>query len=201
VLQGEQERQRNGFLRTVNDKFTTGHQDKAVTSSLLDDAISSILGEQRGNAQQYLDRGKARGIYNDTGYNAGVATINNAANVARSDLSSLGSTVIDKYRGQLDTIGDEAYSAASGFNLGDNFSLDPYISRYSDVLGRANANASGDLRSLVGGKNYFDFSNLTQKAGMAQGAQNLRDTDVATALRERKRVNSLGRGLSSQGAF
>ena len=201
VIQGEQNRGRNEALRTVNDRFTTGHESKALPSSLLDDAISSILGEQRSSAQQYLDRGKARGIYNDVGYNTGVNSINNAASAARSDLSSLGSSVLDKYRGNLDEIGDEAYNAASGFNLGDKFSLDPYTSQYDDTLSRANSNASGDLRNLLGGKNFFDLSSLTQKAGQAQGALNLRDADVATALAERKRRNSTNRGLGSQGAF
>lgn len=201
VIQGQQNTQRNQFMRSVNDKFATGHDEQALPSSLLDDAINSILGEQRGSAEQYLERGKARGIYNDVGYNAGLNTINNAASAARSDLSSLGSSVLDKYRGDLDEIGDEAYDAASGFNLGDNFSLDPYVSRYNDTLGRATSNAGGDLRNLLGGKNFFDLSSLTQRAGQAQGALNLRDADVATALAERKRRNSANRGLGSQGAF
>jgi hypothetical protein len=201
VLLGEQSRRRNEFLNSVGQRFNPGHENAAVPSSLLDDAINSILQEQQGNAQQFLDRGRARGIYNDVGYNAGLSAVNNAASVGRADLSSLGSSVIDRYRGNLDEIGDEAYSVASGWELGNpNFSLDPYVNQYSDVLGRATTNAAGDLRGLLGGRNYFDFGDLGNRAGMAQGATNLRDTDIATALRERRRANST-RGLGSQGAF
>jgi hypothetical protein len=202
VLQGEQNRQRNEFLRSVDAKFNPEFEREAVPSSLLDDAINNILGTQQQSALDYLNRGKARGIYNDVGYNAGVSAIGNDASMGRSDLSSLGSSVIDKYRGQLDTVRDKAYNAASGFELGGSqFSIDPYASEFGDVTNRANTNASGDLRNLLGGRNYFDFPSLTNAAGRAQGATNLRDTDVATALRERQRRNTLSRGLGSQGAF
>jgi hypothetical protein len=202
VLQGEQNKKRNEFLRTVDAKFNPEFEREAIPSSLLDDAINSILGTQQQGAVDYLNRGKARGIYNDVGYNAGLSTLSNDAAMGRSDLSSLGSTVIDKYRGQLDTVRDKAYNAASGFELGgSNFSLDPYLGEFGDITGRANSNATGDLRNLVGGRNYFDFPSLTNAAGQAQGAMNLRDTDVATALRERQRKNANSRGLGSQGAF
>lgn len=197
------EDQRNAFLREVNTRFKPGHEYEAVGSNLLDDAINSILGEQRGSAEQFLERGKARGIYNDVGYNAGRSALENAASVARSDLSRLGSGVIDQYRSKLDAIGDEAYSTASAYDPATTptFSLDPYISRYNETLGRAQTNAAGDLRGVLGGKNYFDFGSIGNRVGQAQGALNLRDADVATALRERRRVNSMNRGLGSQGAF
>lgn len=193
---------RADFLRQVGQQFAPGHEYSALPSSLLDDAINDILNEQRGSAEQYLDRGKARGIFNDVGYGAGREALENSASIARSDLSRLGSSVIDQYRTNLDAIGDEAYSTARGWDdtMG-SFSLDPYINRYNETLGRANTNAAGDLRGLIGGKNYFDFANLSNRAGQAQGALNLRDTDVATALRERRRVNSMNRGIGSQGAF
>lgn len=201
ILQGEQSRQRNEFLRTVDAKFNPTYEKEAVPNSLLDDAINSILGNQQQGALDYLNRGKARGIYNDVGYNAGLTTLNSDAAMGRSDLSSLGSSVIDKYRSQLDAVRDKAYNAASGYELGGQFSIDPYLSEFGDIASRASSNAAGDLGNLLGGRNYFDFSGLTNAAGRAQGATNLRDTDVATALRERQRRNSLSRGLGSQGAF
>jgi hypothetical protein len=192
---------REGWLQLVNEKFNPGFEVNAVPSSLLDDTINNILNEQRGQAMDYLQRGKARGMFNDVGFNAGLSAIDRDTAMGRSDLSTLGSTVIDKYRTALDAVGDNAYTAASGYSPGFKFSLDPYVTQYNDTLSRANTNAGGDLRNLIGGKSYFDFGALTNQAGRAQGAVNLGDTQVASALAERRRQNAISRGLGSQGAF
>lgn len=202
IMTGELASARNSILGQVNAKFTPGYEKTALPNSLLDDIIADILGTQQTSAMDYLNRGKARGIINDVGYNAGLASIGSGASAGRSDLSSLATTVLDRYRSELDTVGDAAFNAASSWTLGSPaFSLEPYINDYNSIIANANANAGGDLRNLLGGKNYFDFSDLMNSAGKAQGALNLRDTDVATALRERQRRNTLSRGLGSQGAF
>lgn len=194
-----QERQ---FMEQFDAQFGDAADRAALPTSLLDDTINQILSEQRGNAVQQLERGKARGIYNDVGYNAGMASIDNAMGVGRSDLSSLSGSLIDKYLGDLNKIDDRAYSAYGASPIGSGtFSLDPYTQQRNDFIGRTAANAGGDLRSALGGKNFFDFGKIGQASGTAQGALNLRDADVATALAERKRTNSLSRGLGSQGAF
>lgn len=192
---------RDAALAAVNSQFAPGSEYSAVPASLLDDTISQILAEQQGAATDYLNRGLARGIYNDVGYNAGQQMLADDASVGRSDLATLGTGVIDKYRTEIGDVANKAYQAASGFEPGLSFSLDPYIGEYNRIKQNATQNAGGDLRSVLGGKNYFDFSGLTNRAGQAQGAVNLRDADVATALAERKRKNSLSRGLGSQGAF
>lgn len=201
LLKGEEAKMRNQFLGQVNERFGNDYGQRNISSSLLDDTINAILGEQKGDAQQYLDRGKARGIYNDVGYNAGLAAVNNASSAGSAKLNSLGHDVIDKYRTRADSVRDKAYGAASGWGLGGTFSLDPYINQGNEIVQEAQKNAAGDLRNVFGGTKLFDFSGLTNAAGMAQGAVNLRDADVATALRERKRTSALGRGLGSQGAF
>lgn len=201
LLAGEQAKRYQQFSKEAQGQFGEGFENRDITPSILDDTINSILESQRGDALQYLERGKARGIYNDVGYGAGLASIGDAYSAGRSDLGSLGGTVIDKYRSQADAIGDKVFDTLSTYKLGDEFSLDPYVSQYQGILSNARSNAGGDLRNLLGGKNYFDLPKLTQRAGQAQGALNLRDADVATALAERKRRSSTSRGLGSQGAF
>lgn len=202
VVKAELASRQNQFMEQFNAQFGDAADRAALPSSLLDDTINQILGEQRTAAEQQLERGKARGIYNDVGYNAGLATINNAMGVGRSDLNSLGGGLIDKYIGDLNKIDDKAFSAYGAHPIGSNsFSLDPYIQQRNDFLARTNSNAAGDLRGALGGKNFFDFSGIANSAGAAQGALNLRDTDVFTAMQERKRLNSQSRGLGSQGAF
>lgn len=201
ILGGERAKTTGQWKKEVATNFGPGFEDKAITSSLLDDVITDILGSQRGNALTYLDRGKARGIYNDVGYSAGMKALEDAMSAGKSELGSLGNTVLDKYRDMADRVGDEAYDYVSSLDFDDSFSLEPYLSEFSGIVSRATENAGGDLRGLLGGRNFFDFSNLSGKAGMAQGALNLRDADVATALAERRRKNSISRGLGSVGAF
>lgn len=195
------EQLRKQFLGEAGQRFGYNYSRDLVPDNLLDDTISSILSEQRGGAQQYLDRGKARGIYNDVGYGAGLAKIGTSAEAGRSQLGTAGQDILNKYRTQADKVREDAYGGISGLLDGQQFSLEPYATAGSAVGERARSFAGGDLRSTIGGQNFFDFGGLTNAAGQAQGAQNLRDTDVATALAERRRRASQGRGLGSQGDF
>lgn len=195
------DQRRTQFLNQAFSGFGYNYGRNLIPDNSLDDTINSILGEQKGQAQTYLDRGKQRGIYNDVGYNAGENKISNLAEGAQSQLSSLGTDVLNKYRTQANTVRDNAYSAISGLSDGQDFSLDPYFGEGNAIKGTEQRNAGGDLRNALGGQNFFDFQGLTNAAGTAQGALNLRDADVATALTAQKERAAKGRGLGSEGAF
>jgi len=202
VVKAENAARQQQFMNEFEGKFGVAADQAALPSTILDDAINTVLGEQKTAAQQQLERGKARGIYNDVGYNAGQAALGTAEQAARSELTGLGSNLVNQYRGGLNEIDDRAFSAYQSFPIGSStFSLDPYISERNDFLNRTKAGAEGNLRSTLGGRNFFDFGKIGGQAGTAQGALNLRDTDVATAIGERKRQNTMSRGLGSQGAF
>jgi hypothetical protein len=201
ILSEAQSNQRSQLLNQVDDKIGTNYGDKQITPSLLDDTITNILGQQRQGAMTQLERGMKRGIYNDVGYNAGLSTLNNEEQAAKAKLGSMGNDVLNKYRTDENTVRDNAYAGASNYNLGRQFNLDDYLNQGSQIADRAKQFAGGDLRNALGGTNLFDFGQLSNNIGSAQGAVNLKDSDVATALAERKRKNSLGRGLGSQGAF
>lgn len=192
---------RTAALGQVESTFGPNYGQKNIASSLLDDTINQVLSEQQNNASSYLDRGRKRGIYNDTGYNAGLSTLNSAAQAGRAKLNSLGSSVIDKYRSDLNSVRDQAYGAATAATDTTPFSLDPYISQGNEIIDRATNNAGGDLLNTLGGTQLFDFSSLNNKAGQAQGAINARDLDVLGAINQRKKAISFGRGLGTQGAF
>lgn len=201
VLSGKESEQRSQLTKQADELFGRNYGSRVVGSNLLDNAINDILSEQKNSAQQYLDRGTARGIFNERGQQAGMNTINQGAEAGRAQLSGLASGIIDKYRSQADEVRDDAYSAANSFQLGRNFDFNDFTSRGNEIGQRANTNAKGELLGAFGGTNLFDFGKITNTAGQAQGAQNLRDTDVATALAERKRRDTQGRGLGSQGVF
>lgn len=200
-LQQEQSQKRAQFGQQAASEFGPTYSSTKLQPSLLDNTISQILGEQQGSAQQYLDRGKARGIYNDVGYGAGASQLGSQAEAGRAQLSTLGNDVLSGYKTKLDDVRDKAYSAASGYTLGQPLNLDAYAQEGNQIANDAQTNAGGQLRSALGGQNFFDFSKLTNAAGSAQGAQNLQDTDLMSALAQRKKANAVGRGLGSQGAF
>jgi hypothetical protein len=201
ALSGKESEQRSQLTRQADELFGRNYGSRVVGSNLLDNAINDILNEQKTSAQQFLDRGTARGIFNERGQQAGMNTINQGAEAGRAQLSNLASGIIDKYRSQADEVRDDAYNAANTFQLGRNFDFNDFVSRGNEIGQRAQTNANGELLGAFGGTNLFDFSKITNTAGQAQGAQNLRDTDVATALAERKRRSEQGRGLGSQGVF
>lgn len=192
---------RDAARAQVENKFGTDYGERNIASSLLDDTISSILSEQATDARSYLERGRKRGIYNDIGYNAGVSRIGTDAQAGYSKLSTIGNSIIDKYRADANAVRDKAFSAASGLTPGSSFSLDPYMKQGAEIVNRAVTLAPGELRNTFGGTQLFDFGALNNRAGQAQGAINARDLDVARAISDRKRANSFGRGLGSQGAF
>jgi hypothetical protein len=201
IISQAQDNQRSQLLSKVDTSIGQGYGDKTITPTLLDDTISSILGEQRQGALDQLNRGYKRGIYNDVGLSAGMNTLNNEEQAARAKLGSMGNDVLNTYRTQENAVRDKAYNDASNFTLGRSFNLDDYINQGNTIADRARQFAGGDLRGALGGTNLFDFGQLQNNVGKAQGAVNLLDTDVATALAERKRRNTTGRGLGSQGVF
>jgi hypothetical protein len=192
---------RKEYAGQVENTFGSDYGQRNISSGLLDDTINQILSEQKNDAATYLDRGRARGIYNDVGYNAGASRIGTASEAGRSKLYSLGHSVIDKYRSDANSVRDKAYSAANAWTDGQNFSLDPYINQGNEVINNAKQFGGGDLRNAFGGTKLFDFGDINNRAGQAQGAINTRDTDVLGAISARKKANSFGRGLGSQGAF
>lgn len=201
VLNGVQASQRNQLGSQVNNTFGTNYAYDRVGASLLDQTISDILNQGQAGAQGVLDRGLARGQFNRVGFNAGATALSNQRAMQQSRLQQLGNDVLSGYRQQIDDNSTMARNAASGFTLGSTFNLDDYLSRANNIAGTAATAAPGQLREAIGTGALFDLGNLNQAAGLAQGSVNLNNTDVQESLARRRAINSMGRGLGSQGAF
>lgn len=178
-----------------------GTSGSKFSPDLLDDTINSILGTKASAAQEQLDRGKARGMYNDVGYQAGLASLNTNKEAAHSRLENSAEGILAGYRSKYDDVRNEALGAASTFSGVGQFSLDPFLNEANDLVTRAKAAAPGAFLDAIGSDPLFDLSAIRSDAGTAQGALNLRDTSLVDALAKRKKVDALGRGLGSQGAF
>lgn len=197
----ETSQRRQNYGNEVASKFGANYGNKIVSDSYLDPIIEEIIGEQQAGADTYLKRAADRGILNETGRTAAQNKI--AADRAKgsAQLASLAGGVIDKYQTQGDEVSGKAQQGASGYTLGSNFNIGDYEEQGTNIINSAAKNARGDLLNALGGENFFDTSSLVNIGGAAQGATGLVDNTLAAAVAERKKRDSVSRGLGSQGAF
>lgn len=196
ILGGAESRQRNLSLNAINSEF-----NNPLSSNMLDDTVSRILGESETGAMDQITRAQKRGQINDVGYNAALSKLNDAKTKARASLQTSAQDVLGGYDAQFRDIRNSATQAASGQTLGSNFNLDTFRNDFSNARTRAEQGAEGALLGAIDTDSLIDIGSLRQAAGEKQGALNLQNTDVLDGLAKRKNANSAGRGLGSQGAF
>jgi hypothetical protein len=197
VAQGTRDRLGNEIRST----FAPGFERTLIPDTADDPFISSILGEQRANAQKVVDFNKARGLLNETGYGAAQNKLNTQGSAARSTLSQIGESILGKYRQGVSDIRGEAGTAASGYKYGQ---AAPDIgSYYTRAAGKAKtdlAGIEGSIRGAVGGTNYFDAPMALQAGGTMQGPIDLTTASAVGPMAENTKRDK-GRGLGSSGVF
>lgn len=193
---------RSNLTGQVNSKFAPGFERNLIQDTADDDIINSILGTQRGQAQQQIDFNRQRGVLNDAGYGTVQRELGGQENAARSTLTGIGDSILGKKRQDLLNIRGDAGNAASSFTLGMN---EPDVnSYYSQAQSKATTGLSdleGSIRSALGGTNLFDVPSLMQKGGVAQGPINLTTANSSTAPPFDPKKSSAKRGLGSTGVF
>lgn len=194
-----QQQARDAARNSVNTTFKPSAT--VFGTSLLDQSIQDILNDRSTKAMEQLDRSKARGQLNDVGYNAGLSTLNREKTGAQAKLMQTADDILNGYRTQYDSLRMSALDAANSFSGTGGFDLSPYSSQIQGLIDRAKTSAPGAFLNALGNDPLFDLSTIRGDAGTAQGALNLKDVTLAEALAKRKKVDSLGRGLGSQGGF
>lgn len=201
VLTGIQAGQRNQYKSQVNDRFGGNFANQYLPDTLLDETITGALGSQYDNARSILDRGLARGQYNERGFNAGLGRLDTERTAQQARLNSIEGDILSGYRSRLGDVRNNAFNSATGYQLGDTFNLDDYGSQADSIANQARSNAPGEFFSALGSTPLFDLGNIGGAAGQAQGAVNLNNLDVREGLDRRRLAAARGRGLGSQGAF
>lgn len=195
ILSGQENQKRSQYRQAANGLTTR------VDPHMMDDTINKILGNSSTTAQSMLDAGLKRGQFNETGYASGQTALQQAKEAARAKLLGYSSDIGSKYTDQLANVRTQALNAASGYQLGDQFDLNPYTTQDQDIMNMYQTAGSGELYNLMGDSPLINLGDMRMAAGTAQGAINLNDLDVLDALSKRKSANEVGRGLGSQGAF
>jgi len=172
VFNQEQEGARGKALRGVNQVAPEGFATNRIGDTADDATIAAILGEQEGNANQYVTNLRDRGVVTDSGFQAAMKNLQSQKPGAQGRLSELGMGILNSGRGGAENIANTARSRASNLNLGDSF--DPFADTGAKLNDFFSSFFSG-LGDKVRGQaptNLFDTSGLANIAGAAQGSQN-----------------------------
>lgn len=199
MLNDVQSGKRARLTRDVNNTFTPGRENTVFADTADDTFIDSILGRQREDAVRGLDMAKARGNLTDYGYSRAMTELDGMAKSGRATAQTLGASVLDDYRTRLRGVGDEARTAAGSYDLGGNFDLGNYTSRYDTLANDLTGRLEGDVTSALSGQQFFDLGDIITRGGAAQGGQNAAmNLDF---LAERDRTRNTNRGVGTTGQF
>ena len=196
---------RNSTIRDYNKAINTyapeGFEQKAFADTSDDAVLAAILGEQFSGASDSIMRAHERGTLNDQGYKYAMDNLNTQKSAGNARLQSLGGGVLEGYPKQLGDIAKGARTGASSWDFGDTFDPNTYgtqlTGRQKDLSGRL----EGDIRSAVGGEQFFNIDDLISKGTVGQGAVNGNPTSLAGAIAGRKKEEEEQRGLGTQGSF
>lgn len=167
----EQSGQRAQHLRALNSFAGDGFATRRITSDSDDDTLAAILQEQRGSADAYIRNLLDRGVVTSSGYNAAKGDLDNQAYGAKARLTEVGNAELERGRGAVNQIANDAKSRASNYTLGDQF--DPYETsgQLDNAFADFFANLGGNLRAAIP-TGLFNTSGLANIAGAGMGAQN-----------------------------
>lgn len=202
VLNREQSNRRTNYTNTLNQTFTPTYAQGQWSDAADDPILTSILGEASGTAQSAIERAKARGQLDDTGYTAAINRLGQSTTTGMAKAQTLGHTVIDRDRQALEDIANQGRTAASSYTLGGSFDPKTYSDEASSLYGTQKGTFEGDVRGAVGDPNqFYDIGSIIDFGGREQGAQNPTSSPLADVLAQRETARTARRGLGSTGTF
>jgi len=202
TLNREQENRRTRYGQKVNEYFTPSYATGKWAGTADDALIDTILGEAGGSAQSAVERARARGQLDETGYNAAQNRLNTATTTGRSRAQALGGGVLERYRGELSGIGDEARTGASQYNLGGTFDPTSYTQKAEGKYGEQQGTFEGDVRGAIGDAGqFYNTGDIIGFGAREQGAQNTASSPLAEVLAKRETARTARRGIGGTGTF
>jgi hypothetical protein len=200
VLMNEQAGKRSQYIRDVDKVYSPGFENNLINDTVDDPYIKYVLDKQRLSAQQQVDRAKARGNLDDTGYSGAMSRLDELYTAGTAAGQKLGGSVLQGYREKLRGVGDTARADAGRYELGGSFNPDVYNRQRDATYNNFTSNIEGDMLGALGGTNFFDIGDIITQGGITQGATNPRLAQPAV-LAQRKEKQDAQRGLGGQGTF
>lgn len=205
VIQGVMDQIANQDRRKYTQEFDTFAGQNFANNTFADtydDAIlADILGSQYTSAADAAKRAYDRGTLNDQGYTYALDQLQNQRTAGDATLQSLGGGILSGYRDDLRGIADEGRTSIGNYQLGDNFSTDPYRTRINDTTSRYQQQLEGDIMNAFGGQELFDIGSILGKAGQEQGVSNTQSPLFNAFASEQNNKKNKTRGTGTQGVF
>lgn len=200
VLMNEQAGKRSQYIRDVDKVYSPGFENNLISDTVDDPYIMDVLNTQKLAAQQQIDRAKARGNLDDTGYAGALSRLDELFKAGTATGQKLGGSVLQGYKEKLRGIGDTARADAGRYELGGTFDPNVYHTQRDNTFKDITTNLEGDLRGALSGTNFFDIGDIITQGGISQGATNPR-LEQPAILAQRKEKQDAQRGLGGQGTF
>lgn len=163
---------RQGYNKQANNFIGDGFDYNTWADTADDNILSSILGDQRTEAQTALDRALARGTINDVGYSTGKKQLGNQYQSGLAKANQTGLGVLSKYRKDLNDFASGVHNKIDNYDFGDDLNLDNYRNQLDTKVAGQKGSLEGDILAAIGGTNYFDTDSILGKAGNASGITN-----------------------------
>jgi hypothetical protein len=189
--------QRNKLTKGYEAEVPMGFESTYIPDTADDALIQSIIGEQFGEAGEYLDRAKARGTLNDTGYGSATRALGQQKAGAIERANTLGLGVLETGRQGLKDIDKQARQGLTNWDFGDQYDPSSYAGKIKTGANTFTSGLEGKLRNAFGSTEFFDPEALIAKGGKTQGAVNPGATALQDAMSEEERRRTAG----SVGAF
>jgi len=171
IFNQQQTGARSTALRQLQQLLPQGFERERISDSVDDSLIESILGERRTDATQYAENLASRGVITGSALAAAMREIEDQAARARTNLSQIGQSVLERGRSGLRDIFGEAQTRANNLNLGEQFNPDTYRERADSSVQNFFSSLGDSIRGAAP-SDLFDTSRILNFAGRSQGAQN-----------------------------
>ena len=200
VINTLQSRERGNYTRALRDAFGTDFADRTFSTTADDPYVDAILGRQRTEAADTLERAKARGQLNESGFTRAFERLGELEKAGRSTAQSLSDAVIQNRRSDVNTMIQDAFGRAGGVELGQSFDPSSYIGRVNQRVGEFQSGLEGDITSALSGQQFFDIGDIITRGGQAQGIANPTPSYL-DALAARTQLRETQRGAGQGGTF
>lgn len=209
VLGGIRTDQIEDYNQDLNAKYGSGNYGSTLFPPTRDDPIlTSILQPQFNDASSAVKAAFDRGTLGQTGYDTAMKGLGGQQTAGMSSLQSTGSGVMGGYIKDINDLITGAHTQAGKWDFGSNWEPQDAISNITTTGADYQGRLEGDIRTAVGGKQFFNWNDLIRSGGMAQGLYNpATDTTgaggstLAKAIADRKKREDTSRGLGTQGSF
>jgi hypothetical protein len=159
----------NPYRNTAKDAFNKKMPKDWVPGTSDDAFIESILGEQRGEADTYVKNMLSRGLINEQGSTAAYKELDRQGDLARPQLSEIGTGLINTGEGNIDAEQAKRLSAYDTLKFDQPYNVDTDYGSLNQMATDFISSLGQGLRTGIGTKKYFDTSSLGALAGASQG--------------------------------